>query len=78
LRAAGVDRFSVSLDIPDERHDDFRLHPGLYDHLSRMVPRLAALGHDDIVLNTCITSQNLLEIPGYRGPRARMGREYLP
>ena len=63
LRAAGVDQFSVSLDFPDERHDDFRLHPGLYAHLSRTVPRLAALGHDDIVLNTCITSENLLEIP---------------
>jgi MoaA/NifB/PqqE/SkfB family radical SAM enzyme len=63
LRAAGVDQFSVSLDFPDERHDDFRLHPGLYEHLRRTVPRLAALGHDDIVLNTCITSENLLEIP---------------
>ena len=63
LRAAGIDQFSVSLDFPDDRHDDFRLHPGLYAHLRRIVPRLATLGHDDIVLNTCITSENLLEIP---------------
>jgi MoaA/NifB/PqqE/SkfB family radical SAM enzyme len=62
LRAAGIDQFSVSLDFPDERHDDFRLYPGLYRHLSEIVPRLAALGHDDIVLNTCITSENLSEI----------------
>jgi MoaA/NifB/PqqE/SkfB family radical SAM enzyme len=62
LREAGVDQFSVSLDFPDRRHDEFRRHPGLYRHLSRIVPRLAALGHDDIVLNTCITSQNLNEI----------------
>ena len=26
------------------------------------MPRLAALGHDDIVLNTCITSENVGEI----------------
>lgn len=62
LRAAGVDQFSVSLDFPDERHDDFRGYPGLYSHLRDLVPRLGALGHDDIVLNSCITSQNLPEI----------------
>lgn len=43
LRAAGVDQFSVSLDFPDERHDEFRLHPGLFKHLSEIVPRLARL-----------------------------------
>ena len=62
LRQAGVDQFSVSLDFPDRRHDDFRCYPGLFDHLSDLVPRLAALGHDDIVLNSCITSANLTEI----------------
>ncbi|HOK46547.1 MAG TPA: radical SAM protein, partial [Bryobacteraceae bacterium] len=62
LREVGVDQFSVSLDFPDERHDEFRCLPGLYEHLSRIIPRLAALGHDDIVLNTCITSLNLHEI----------------
>ena len=40
----------------------FRGHPGLYAHLEELVPRLAALGHDDIVLNTCITSENVREI----------------
>ncbi len=62
LREAGVDQFSVSLDFPDQRHDQFRRHPGLYRKLSRLVPRLAALGYDDIVLNTCITSANVAEI----------------
>jgi len=62
LRAAGVDQFSVSLDFPDERHDDFRMHPGLYRHLSEIVPMLSRLGYDDIVLNSCITSANLGEI----------------
>jgi MoaA/NifB/PqqE/SkfB family radical SAM enzyme len=62
LRTAGVDQFSVSLDFPDERHDDFRCYPGLYHYLEDLVPRLARLGHDDIVLNSCITTQNLGEI----------------
>ncbi len=62
LRDAGIDQFSVSLDFPDDRHDEFRQLPGLYRHLSETVPRLAALGHDDIVLNSCITSENVGEI----------------
>lgn len=62
LREAGVHQFSVSLDFPDDRHDEFRQHPGLYEHLRRIVPELGALGHDDIVLNSCITSENVGEI----------------
>jgi MoaA/NifB/PqqE/SkfB family radical SAM enzyme len=62
LREAGIHQFSVSLDFPDERHDQFRGYPGLYQHLSDLMPRLAAMGHDDIVLNSCITSENLAEI----------------
>jgi MoaA/NifB/PqqE/SkfB family radical SAM enzyme len=62
LREAGIDQFSVSLDFPDDRHDAFRGYPGLFGHLSELVPRLAALGYDDIVLNSCITSENVEEI----------------
>jgi MoaA/NifB/PqqE/SkfB family radical SAM enzyme len=62
LRGAGVDQFSVSLDSPDERHDEFRAFPGLFARLQRLVPRLAALGHDDIVINSCITSRTVGEI----------------
>ena len=62
LRAAGIDQFSVSLDFPDQRHDSFRCYPGLYLHLEDLIPRLARLGHDDIVLNSCITTENLREI----------------
>ena len=62
LRDAGIDQFSVSLDFPDERHDNFRVLPGLYRHLESLIPRLAKLGHDDIVLNSCITTENMGEI----------------
>jgi MoaA/NifB/PqqE/SkfB family radical SAM enzyme len=62
LRQAGINQFSVSLDFPDERHDEFRQLKGLYRRLNEIVPELAALGHDDIVLNNCITSENVSEI----------------
>ncbi len=59
LRALGVNQFSISMDFPDERHDAFRQSPGLYEHLSKLVPALAAHGFDDVVLNTAITRENL-------------------
>ncbi len=62
LRQAGVDEFCVSLDFPDERHDEFRQHKGLYRHLNKIMPKLAAYGYDDILLNNCITAENVSEI----------------
>jgi MoaA/NifB/PqqE/SkfB family radical SAM enzyme len=59
LKEAGADRFSISLDFPDERHDDFRRLPGLYAHLDQLIPRLAANGNGDVTINTAITSANL-------------------
>ena len=64
LRGAGVNQFSVSLDFPDERHDEFRRCPGLFARLSELVPKLAAHGYDEIVLNTCITRENLPYVNG--------------
>lgn len=62
LHEAGVDQFSFSLDFPDDRHDTFRGYPGLYSHLCDIVPQAAALGYDDIVMNSCIHSENVAEI----------------
>ena len=62
LRKAGVNQFSVSLDFPDDRHDEFRRRPGLYKRLEQSLPRLAKLGFRDIILNTAITKANLREI----------------
>ena len=58
LRNAGMRQFSISLDFPDERHDDFRRVPGLFNHLNRLIPELLALGNGDVVVNTCITRAN--------------------
>ena len=62
LREAGVNQFSVSLDFPDERHDEFRRRPGLYAHLEQTLPQLAKLGFRDIILNTAISKANLRDI----------------
>jgi MoaA/NifB/PqqE/SkfB family radical SAM enzyme len=62
LREAGVHQFSVSLDFPDERHDEFRQRPGLYKRLEQNLPRLAKFGFRDIILNTAITRINAREI----------------
>jgi MoaA/NifB/PqqE/SkfB family radical SAM enzyme len=59
LKRAGINQFSVSLDFPDERHDEFRRFRGLYAHLEKTIPRLAELGYHDIVLNSAITRDNL-------------------
>ena len=77
LRHAGVDQFSVSLDFPDQRHDEFRCYPGLYDHLSDVIPRCASHGFDDIVLNTCITSANLHEVNAAADQAQSLGRQHL-
>jgi len=62
LREAGINQFSVSLDFPDERHDEFRRRPGLYKRLEQTLPQLAKLGFRDIILNTAITKVNLKEV----------------
>jgi MoaA/NifB/PqqE/SkfB family radical SAM enzyme len=65
LTKAGVSLFSISLDFPDERHDDFREIPGLYAHMSEIIPYLIKkYGRGDIVLNSALTHENFTEIPG--------------
>lgn len=63
FREAGVNQFSISLDFPDARHDDFRGIPGLYAKLNEVIPDIAALGFGDVVMNTAITSANVRELP---------------
>jgi MoaA/NifB/PqqE/SkfB family radical SAM enzyme len=58
LREAGIRQFSISLDFPDSRHDDFRRIPGLFAHLNRLIPAMTSYGNGDITLNTCITRAN--------------------
>jgi len=65
LLDAGVSLFSISLDFPDERHDDFRRIPGLFARMDELIPYLVhKYGRKDIVLNSALTHANFAEIPG--------------
>jgi MoaA/NifB/PqqE/SkfB family radical SAM enzyme len=65
LNKAGVSLFSISLDFPDERHDDFRRIPGLYEKMSDIIPYLIKkYERGNIVLNSALTHDNFTEIPG--------------
>lgn len=61
LVEAGVDHISVSLDYLNRKHDEARRIEGLYEHLSRMIPELAAAGYR-LSLNTIIMESNLDQI----------------
>jgi MoaA/NifB/PqqE/SkfB family radical SAM enzyme/membrane protein YqaA with SNARE-associated domain len=58
LRQAGIRHYSISLDFPDERHDKNREIPGLFKHISTLIPTLLSFGNDDVAMNTCITREN--------------------
>ncbi len=58
---AGVDHISVSLDYLSNMHDEARKIEGLFDHLSRTIPDLAARGYR-LSLNTIIMESNLDQI----------------
>lgn len=64
LKEAGVDQISISLDYPDERHDEFRKIPGLFKRLGKIVPQLTAEGNNDIALNTAISKENMTSLRG--------------
>jgi MoaA/NifB/PqqE/SkfB family radical SAM enzyme len=63
LWEAGVDQLSISLDFLGEEHDRMRGVPGLYSHLSSIIPRLRSVGFDNVQLNTVIMEDNLDQIP---------------
>lgn len=62
LWQAGVNQFNVSLDYLDGRHDGARGIPGLTRKLFDTLPRLRALGIDNVRFNTVIRNDNLDQI----------------
>ncbi len=60
---AGLDQIALSLDFPGEKHDSYRGVPGLWDHLSKLLPKLSRrFPKKSIVLNTIIMEDNLDQI----------------
>ena len=62
LWRAGVNQFNVSLDYIDGRHDRARGIPGLTAKLFDTLPRLRALGIDNVRFNTVIRNDNLDQV----------------
>ena len=63
LKDAGVDQFSLSLDYPDERQNDFRRLKKNFEHIRELVPRLARYGNQDLILACVVQSDNFRELP---------------
>ncbi len=59
LREAGVDELSISLDYPDERHDEFRGLPRLFERIRDLVARARGAGHSGLLLCCVVQSDNL-------------------
>lgn len=62
LFEAGLDQISLSLDFLSEKHDESRGIPGLWAHLSGLIPRLAAIKGANIGINTIIMDDNLDQV----------------
>ncbi len=63
LRSIGIDAFSVSFDYPDERHDEFRRIPGLFEHLKDLVEELGPKKARAITFNAVVQGKNFRELP---------------
>jgi MoaA/NifB/PqqE/SkfB family radical SAM enzyme len=74
LKRAGMHQLSLSIDFPDQRHDEFRRIPGLFANLNEMVPKCVQIADlDDVSLNCCITAWNFREVPNIVRQAARWG-----
>jgi MoaA/NifB/PqqE/SkfB family radical SAM enzyme len=62
LRAAGVDEFSLSLDYPDKRHDDFRAIPRLFDRIVDLLNGLRDVEDKVITLACVVQSKNFRDL----------------
>ena len=63
LRQAGLDEFSLSLDYPDERHDDFRGIPGLFSKITGLMKWLQGSSDKGMTLCCVIQSDNFRLLP---------------
>ena len=58
LHEAGLDQITISIDFLDERHDKSRGIPGLWKHLTELIPQLPGVGFDSVNLNWIIMEDN--------------------
>jgi len=58
LVEAGVDEVLISLDYPDERHDQYRKIPGLFGRIRSLIGQLDPANRQRIVLTSVLQSDN--------------------
>ena len=63
LRDAGLDTISVSLNHIGAAQDEERHLPGLFEHISSLMPKLAGMSFKRVNVNTVFLENNLDEIP---------------
>ncbi|MEM4408646.1 MAG: radical SAM protein [Candidatus Caldarchaeum sp.] len=59
---AGLNQLSISLDFLSDKHNESRGIPGLWGHLSKLIPELGRLKMGHVILNTIIMEDNLDEV----------------
>lgn len=62
LKESGVDEFSISLDYPDERHDQFRGIPGLFSKIEKLCLALKGEKNKGITLSCVVHHYNYEEM----------------
>jgi len=62
LLEAGVDQFSISLDYPDERHDQFRKIRGLYKWIENLIHELHNENEKKITFSCVVQKDNFREL----------------
>jgi MoaA/NifB/PqqE/SkfB family radical SAM enzyme len=62
LIRAGVDEFSVSLDYPDPRHDEFRAIPGLFGKIENLVNQVRNKEASRITFSCVVQNDNFREL----------------
>jgi len=63
LKEAGTDEFLISLDFPDERHDEWRAIPGLFAKIGKLMTSLTEEERKCVVFNSVFTSLNYRDAP---------------
>jgi MoaA/NifB/PqqE/SkfB family radical SAM enzyme len=63
LREAGMDEILISLDYPDERHDEHRGIRGLFGHIRSLIGRLDPGDRRRVVLTSVLQSDNFALAP---------------
>jgi MoaA/NifB/PqqE/SkfB family radical SAM enzyme len=72
LLKLGVNRFSISLDFPDERHDEFRCLPGLFRRIETLAADLGTESSKAINLSCVVQKLNFRDMIKF----AELGKEW--